>query len=229
MKLTAYRTGNAPFTIEPAKRERDWMTPFVYRCLPMTIANQMGWVIPCPVDFSVVWHGGAGREAITLSFQEPGYEDWIMSHFGLGIVTFSLPFLFRTEPGYGLIVRGAPNHIIPGIHPLDGYVETDWNNSTFTMNWKVTDADRVIRVSKGHPICTLIPYKLMEIEEFLPDILPIESDPILYKAYQAWAESRSAFNRQTDRKPHEWQKDYFKEMQLPKLHLNPFKEGDSFE
>ena len=32
------------------------------------------------------------------------------SHFGSGILTWHLPLLFRTPPGYDLLVRGPANH-----------------------------------------------------------------------------------------------------------------------
>lgn len=46
----AYRVHPAGLPLTPAPIDRDWMdaTPdrFAYRCLPLVIANQAGWVIP---------------------------------------------------------------------------------------------------------------------------------------------------------------------------------------
>lgn len=224
MKLTAYRLNNAPFTIEPANRQREWMdkAPFSYRCLPMTVANQMGWVIPAPCDFSFSWDGRESIDAVKVTVSDPGLKGYITSHFGFGILTFSLPFLFQTEPGYGLIVRGATNYVIPSVQPLDGFVETEWSPSTFTMNWLITDKNMLISVEKGEPICMILPYQLAPLEQFEPEIEPIENNPELHAAFQKWANSRSQFNARPDRQPHEWQKDYFQAMQLPKLHVKPF-------
>lgn len=224
MKLIAYKIYDQPFTIEPASLKRDWMDAtngFAYRCLPMTIANQMGWVIPCPFDFTVNWDGRDSIDALTVKCE----VSYITSHFGFGILTFSIPFIFRTPPGWGLMVRGLPNYIIPGIHPLEGYVETDWSTSTFTMNWKITEANRLIQVEKGTPICLLQPYKISDLETFEPETTPITSNAELYEAYQHWSRSRNEFNAKPDRKAHEWQKDYFHNMNLPKLKLATFKEG----
>lgn len=220
--LTAYQLYDSKFTIEPASKQRDWMTPYVYRCLPMTIANQMGWVIRCPVDFTIEWDGGDLQDAIKLTFAEKGSESWIKSHFGFGIVTFSIPYLFRTPPGYGLIVRGAPNEVKRGVMPLDGFVETDWAEYTFTMNWKITEPNRVIEVKTGEPICMLLPYQLALLEQITPEIKPIQNAPEIFTRFQQLAAERAVFTARPDRQPNEWQKDYFKGMQLPKLNLKPF-------
>ena len=62
----------------------------------------------------------------------------VSSNFGYGIVTWYLPYLFRTSPGYNLWVRGPVNSPKDGIVPLEGLVETDWAEATFTVNWKIT-------------------------------------------------------------------------------------------
>lgn len=234
MKLIAYELYEGHgFTIEPAGRTREWMdaAPFAYRCLPMTIANQMGWIIPCPIDFTIRWDGGGAQDAIQLTFGEQNHPNnaYVRSHFGSGIVTFSMPFLFRTPPGYGLIVRGAPNYIIRGVHPLDGFVETDWNNSTFTMNWKITEPDRIINVKKGEPLCMITPFKIDELNDVEPDIMRLVADPDTLEGFNAWNASRSAFLQRTDLKPHEWQKDYVKQMNVPKLQLRSFHKSDGIK
>ena len=52
--------------------DRDWMDAspnrFAYRCLPLAIANQAGWFIHCPANFSAVWDGGPYRQNVRLSF-----------------------------------------------------------------------------------------------------------------------------------------------------------------
>ena len=58
-----------------------------------------------------------------------------------------------TDPGYNLWVTGPVNGAKPGIQPLSGLIETDWNPFTFTMNWRLTHADEVVNFTLGAPIC----------------------------------------------------------------------------
>src|SRR5438874_2782599 len=93
--------------VEPAPIARDWMDRahlrHPYRCLPLVIANQCGWVLRCPVAFQAYWYGGPGKEDVEIRFEDRP-DNRIVSHFGSGVITFTIPFLFRTPPGINLWV-----------------------------------------------------------------------------------------------------------------------------
>ena len=64
-----------------------------------------------PLRFKVEWSGKATQDALTFKFFDEGQLDGgipIKSSFGSGIVSFVLPWLFRTSKGIGLMVRGRP-------------------------------------------------------------------------------------------------------------------------
>jgi hypothetical protein len=217
MELIAYQIHEVPeFKLEPAANTRAWMDAtegrFAYRCLPLVMANQFGWIIRCPLTFEVYWNGDdvPGR-GLVFNFDDPDNYlcSYIQDHFGDGILTFSVPYLFRTEPDYGLIVRGPTNAWVPGAAPLDGFVETDWLESSFTMNWKIVEPNRVVRFDKGFPICMVQPYPKALLEGTTTRLVPLEANPELKANHDKWANSRDSFNRNPERKASEWQKDYF--------------------
>ena len=86
----------------PAPVERDWLDAtadrFGYRCLPVLIANQAGWFVLNSHALDVIWDGGASRESLTVTYRsgDPPYP--AVSHFGHGILTWHIPFLFETPP-----------------------------------------------------------------------------------------------------------------------------------
>ena len=132
------------YEIHPASGKRDWITdqlPHMYRCLPALIANQNGWTIHLPYDIDVIWLGGTNQLELKI-FPNQSDENFrnevcfASSTFGAGIVTFGFDVFFKTEPGVNLSVRGTPNFFVDGAHPLEGLVETDWLDFTFTMNWQ---------------------------------------------------------------------------------------------
>lgn len=196
--LKAYQTEDTSgYTIEPAPAKREWMdaTPnkYAYHCMPLTIANQMGWVIRCQGAFSATWNGKPEKDAITFRFpeNEAYWKTRVISHFGCGIITFDIPWVFRTSPGWGLLVRGPTNMPKDNISPLDGLVETDWAPYTFTMNWRFQKRNTEVWFKKGDPICMLVPIPLNAVEECEPSFHRIEDDPILYQDYDAfWYQRR---------------------------------------
>lgn len=186
------------WTIEPAGVRREWMDAttgkFAYRCLPLSMANQLGWVVRAPGTFSAEWTGKPGMDALKLKFTDspPHYQKQVASNFGHGIISFVLPWIFRTPPGVETLVRGPSNYWINGAHPLEGLVETDWISATVSMNYQVTVRNREVWFRKGEPLCMLVPMRLELIEEMQPVRRDIQMNPQLYKEALEWNQKRGA-------------------------------------
>jgi hypothetical protein len=197
--LVCYATGSNPPEIVPARPDREWMDAtyerFAHRCIPLSIANSSGWEILCPVSFEAWWHGGIQPQDITFTTNGDmrAMRSFVAPHFGHGVLTFSTGYMFRTNPGWSLWVRGLPNTVKDRIVPLEGVVETDWLPFAFTMNWRFTRMGRV-HFEKGEPFCfiTLVPHGLLDAVE--PVARNLSDDPELAAAYKAWDESRVSFN-----------------------------------
>ena len=242
LKLIAYLIPGHEVEVRPAPAERAWMDAtdqrFAYRCLPLTIANTYGWEILSPASFKAIWSGETGMEAVRIEAQR-GAQAPAISHFGSGILTFHLPVLFRTEPGFDLLVQGPINRPKDAIAPLTGIIETDWAPYTFTMNWIFTQPEIEIEFEKGEPICHFFPVRRGGLEAIEPEIRSLASNPELEAMFKAWSASRSAFNSDL-REPRsaaqakKWQKEYFRGLgpegkplaprdHHTKLRLNDFK------
>jgi len=241
----AYHTSTgAPPEIVPAPIQREWMQKtreaFANRCLPLLIANQAGWLVLSPHDVRAVWDGTKAIKSVCVEHSDGPPPYLGMSHFGEGILTFSIPFLFRTPPGYNLLVRGPANMPKDGAFPLDGIVETDWTTASFTMNWQLTRPQHAVTWKKGEPIAMLVPVRRGELESFEPELRGLYDDPEIAKGFLEWRESRSKFIQDlpvkgTAAHEEEWQKDYVhgrqpdgtvaKEHQR-KLALKPFRKGE---
>lgn len=219
MKLIAYTLGLDPPAIRPAPLERAWMDAttdrFAYRCLPLNIANQVGWEVLSPVSFEATWDGGPHPHSVIIDLLDDGYPP-PLGHFGHGVLTFHVNVLFRTEPATQLFVTGPLNAPKDGIGALSGIIETDWSHYTFTMNWLFTRALHPVRFMKGEPIATVFPLSLGGLETLHPEFRDIASEPKLKSAYEAWQLSRNAFNEALDdpdsheAKQLKWQKGYFR-------------------
>jgi hypothetical protein len=218
--LHAYELTDAyHMPISPAPLARDWMDDsgnrFAYRCLPLAIANQAGWVIPTPVTFSACWNGGPAREDTTVTVLGATGETPVASHFGCGVVTVSIPYLFRTPPGVNLWVKGLSNWIKDGAQPLEGVVEADWLLSTFTMNWKLTRPGHPVRFERGEPVCMVVPVPRGLAEGLQPRLSSIHADRDVCALYLKWREERGAFLKALEGGEPQavargWQRDYMK-------------------
>ena len=197
-RLRCYRLHPHAPDLLPARSERAWMNEtsdrYAYRCVPLSIANASGWELPLPVSFEATWDGGAGKEAITLASLDGAEIDSqiVSTHFGHGVLTFHTGYLLRTDPGWGVWCRGAPNEAKDGIAALDGLVETDWLPFPFTMNWRFT-RPCTVRFEKGEVFCFFTPVAHLALENIEPEIMHLDDSPELKAEYQAWANSRLTF------------------------------------
>jgi Family of unknown function (DUF6065) len=221
LELVAFPLRGSQATLVPAAHERAWMSDEMerrpYRCLPLSIANSSGWMLLNEQPFAATWNGGRSVGSTKLVFagrRDGGYHATTV--FGHGIVTWLVPFLFRTPPGYNLLVRGPANMPKDGASPLEGIVETDWAVATFTMNWQLTRANTPVVFGKDEPVCMIVPQRRGELARFRPQMRSLEDEPRLDVNHGVWQTSRSMFVRDLRRRrclPAEtgptWQRHYF--------------------
>ena len=197
--MKCYRVRKPAVELRPGRPERAWMDAtdqrFAYRCLPLTIANSFGWELILPADVTAEWNGGAGLPdlSVTVDGAAWGNGKLAASHFGHGVLTFHTGYLFRTDPGVGLLVRGAPNWAMGEIHPLEAIVETDWLPFSFTMNWQFINPGRVV-FKAGDPFCFVMPVGLHALDAVAPEITDLEDAPDEAACFAEWASGRTDFN-----------------------------------
>ena len=218
LQITAWEVVENPMPIRAAGRSRDWLDAlpdrFGYRCLPLAIANQVGWEILNPEAFTARWNGRDGLDAIDIRFHG-NPSPLVGSHFGHGVLTFSLGYLFRTTKSHNLWVKGPANSPKDGIAPLEGIIETDWAPFTFTMNWQFTRKRHKLTFDKDEPIACVLPYPRHYAAKFEPELRNLNQNPKLYEQYTQWREQRLRFNealKQTgsDAQKQGWQRTYMK-------------------
>ena len=198
-KLIAYRIHPIGQRMVAGRSRRQWMDQtrqrYAYRCLPLTIANAMGWELLLPAKVTAEWNGGSKISDIVVETDDPVWkpEQLAISHFGHGVLTFPINYLFRTEPGVALWARGIPNAPKDGIAPLEGIIETDWLPFSFTMNWQFTRAGR-ITFEKDEPFCFITPISYRALERVTPEIIPLANAPEVAAEFKAYSEARESFN-----------------------------------
>lgn len=216
LPLIAYRVARNHLDITTAPIRREWMDAtnerFANRCLPMLIANQGGWWLINQETFVARWDGGDNISSVHVEYEGVARHHDAASHFGYGIVTWRVPVLLRTPPGWNLLVRGPANLPKDGAWPLEGVVETDWAVASFTMNWKLTRPDVDVEFRAGEPFAMIVPQRRGDLERFEPTRALLADMPE-QAGYRAWSQSRFDFlvGRElpgADPDGPQWQRDY---------------------
>ena len=202
-ELDCYRQGGA-VQLVPGARDCTLFqdNEHAVKCLPLSIANTLGWQLLCPDGVTIEWNGGPAGADVTVKFDHP--ERWAMtaddtskprpfakSHFQTGTVTFETGWLFRTNDEWSMWVMGPPNSYKDGISPLTGVVETYWLDYSFTMNWKMTRPGTV-RFEAGEPFCFITPASIPAVVGCQPVERIITDNPELVANVRAGGEERDA-------------------------------------
>lgn len=220
--LRANRSDGTGWSWRWADWRRPWMenTPsrFAYRCLPLTIANQVGLWIDNPVTFTAVWRGDDAPGSVDFHFNAAAdlWGNWINDQFGLGVVTWNTPLLFRTRPaGSRLLVTGPANYFKANAHPLTALMETDWMTASFTMNWKVMTPGVPVLFEAGEPLFQAIPLArdvCGDLEGATVRQANLADNPEVAELYRQWSAGRQEFHRRKAEglvASDAWQKEYF--------------------
>jgi hypothetical protein len=156
-QLTLYpQRGAPPPAVMPSPRRRAWLAANTAapHCLPLMLANQLGWAVGAPHAIAAVWDGGEAPEAVTVTG-----GPYAAGHFGSGIVTVSLPFLVRTPPGVATWVKAVPNLPKHGVCVLEALVDTaPGADFTFTLNVRLTEPGASVVWAAGEPLAQLVPW-----------------------------------------------------------------------
>jgi len=163
-----------------------------------------------PVDVTAEWNGAMGLGDILVKCLRP-YQ--AVSNFMHGILTFDVAYLFRTPPGYHLLITGPTNSFKDGVAPMTAVVESDWLPYTFTFNYRFTRPGRVHwRAGEPYAQICVVPAGLQE--SIQPVIRRLSDNTQLMADYEAWVTRRSNLReRQSAGDPAAWKeawgKDYF--------------------
>jgi hypothetical protein len=192
--------------IDKPPKKRDWFTPHFYKCLPLSIGNQYGFIIKSEFDFSFIWDGSDSPDGISffpnmlnkeLEDKHPNIE----SHFGHGIITISTPFWLRTPPGVNLMTINPPNYVIPNITAMTGVVETDNLRRNFSFNLKIQIPNIEVKISAGSALAAFIPIPRYYADKFeLKYAEDIFSEELIDEEIQAYSDTMiSRFELETEK------------------------------
>ena len=149
-------------------QNRDWFNHMAFAmCLPLTIANQYGFVVKAAHDAELFWDGTDGPVQVTSEgFNDMSSIQTYLHNFKHGVMSIENKFIMKTPPDVNIVVMQPPNHFVEGIHCMMGVVEADNLRRSFTFNLKVTTPNKQITIKKGDWLAAFMPVPRFYVENY---------------------------------------------------------------
>lgn len=170
--------------IEPAKKAREWMTPHAYRCLPLSIANEIGWDVISPCDLEVKLFGDNTINGIEVD----NGNDYFKSHFGCHTVTLQMRnYIWKSDnPDISLLIMPIPNSDHHDWRALTAIIEIEALDYPWFITIQFPPEYGKYKIKKGTPIARIIPISISLtqqnlIEQHISDELRVKENQLSKK------------------------------------------------
>lgn len=164
-KIDVYKTSNDAANIFQLPVKRDWMEltheRHAYSCFPVTLTNSLGFGLSFPEDIVFVWDGQSDARAEHVKILS-GHK-YAYTERANATISFKTGLTFRTEENVSMLGMPTPNLFIDGAQPFTTAISTSWFGGEFPVAWRITKPGVAITIPAGHPIITLIPISLGNI------------------------------------------------------------------
>lgn len=147
-----------------AERWRDWWEDnqatrdHAKHCLPLTMANSLGYYILSPGTFLVRWDGDVHNRA-TIELIEKSSHCEIDDHAAFGSFTVQSKFVPVTDdPGDYVYIKGIPNERGLPYTCMEGLIEAWWSVGYFGIVCLINQPGEFI-IQMGTPIAQMCLYK----------------------------------------------------------------------
>jgi hypothetical protein len=196
-KIVLKRTDPNPPRIVQSRLKRDWMDEthkkHAYQCMPVSVANVMGWEVQMEEDLVVKWSGGnTPPEILAGEFTKSGRKQATSSI--IGTISLHMGWIINTEPGYETWISGSPNYFIDGAVGLSATIPSWWWPDEVQMNWKITKENQEVVFPAGSPLCFFNIYSPQIIKDAEFEVVTLWDDKELVEARSKYGQLKSQNN-----------------------------------
>lgn len=147
----------------PAARHREWWEDnqatrdHARHCLPLSMANSLGFNILSPGTFKVSWDGNKNQRAKIEHLEKSSHYE-VDAHAAFGSFTVQAKFVPVTDnPGDFIYIKGIPNQQGMPFSCMEAVIEAWWNVGNFGLVYMLNQPGE-FTVHMGQPIANMFLY-----------------------------------------------------------------------
>lgn len=175
-EFDVYEMPGVSATLEPLSAKRQWATdlpyPHVYKCFPVTLANQMGWGISFPDDIIFEWDGN--KNVLPSSIKVTSGHRWVYLDRGWGTVSFKTGLVFKTKEDVSMLSYPVPNQFTDGFQIFTTLISTSFFESPWQVAGQVTRSNYKIVIPANTPVSAVMPISLSHLNDSVATRKPFD-------------------------------------------------------
>jgi len=147
----------------PAKKLRDWWEDnqrtkdHAKHCLPLSMANSLGYYILSPGTFIIKWDGNVLSPAKVETIEKSSHYE-VDAHAAFGSFTVQAKFIPVTDdPGDFVYIKGIPNERSMPYSCMEACIEAWWSVGNFGLVYLLNQPGEFM-IYMGQPIAQLLMY-----------------------------------------------------------------------
>lgn len=148
-----------------AARHKEWWQNnyktknHAHHCLPLAMANSLGYYILSPARFNVTWDGDVQQDAHIeiLEGDLLGQVDSHATHGGFTVQPGFIPMTSRA--GDFIFIKGVPNQRGQPFHCMEALIEAWWNPAPFGLVFLLNQAG-TFTIEKAEPLAQMFVYRM---------------------------------------------------------------------
>lgn len=209
----------------PAEKYKSWWEDnnatknHARHCLPLSMANSLGYYILSPGTFMVKWDGDYHKKAEIVDIEKSSHYE-VDNHAANGSFTVQPKFIPVTEkPGQFVYIKGVPNERGLPYSCMEAAIEAWWNVGNFGLVYLLNQPGEFI-INKGTPIAQMFvfngSYGNIKMQE-------MDGNP---QGHEHWLKRRSRpdYNKDLD-----YLKGYNSAGQKIPTHITNWKDSDKYD
>lgn len=171
-KIIVYRSEKHSANIEQISIKRDWMdqtaNKHAYQCMPVSLANTLGWSISFPEEISFIWDGISDTSDSHIKILS-GHK-YCSTARANATISFNTYLTFKTDKNITTLTMPVPNQFNENAQCFTTLISTSFYKSMLPISWKVLTPNIEIKIPAGYPVAVILPISLTDLQEFEIDI-----------------------------------------------------------
>lgn len=166
--IVLYKEDSSPAIIKQISIKRQWMddtaNKHAYHCMPVSLANTLGWSISFPEDISFIWDGVCDTSSNHVKIKKG--NKYCHPNRANATISFNTYLQCKTDENITTLVMPVPNEFNDNAQCFTSLISTSFYQSALPVAWRILKPNVEILIPAETPVAVFIPISINTLQDF---------------------------------------------------------------